>query len=218
MTRKGYPLKAGHHTPSTTSRHALRALPRSGQVLDMRYHRFTELRACPPEKSRGRRCAIRRATIDVLQDRPPLGTLCGQAPLIVMQLRARAVTACNGRGGTLQGFAPVGCPCLPRCKALRGKPRRDGVRLKGRTHCGHCLLALRFPSAAPGARALGSPRAPGEEARVPPLLPSGREEEGLPVRMDSWPPKVHEGCQGRPWLADLAYGVVRTLRAPPPAP
>jgi hypothetical protein len=34
--QEGYPLKAGHHTPSTTSRHALMALPRSGQVLDMR--------------------------------------------------------------------------------------------------------------------------------------------------------------------------------------
>jgi len=48
-----------------------------------------------------------------MQDGPHLDALCGQAPLIVMQLRQYAVAAFDGRGGALKGFDPVGRPCLP---------------------------------------------------------------------------------------------------------
>ncbi|HZM23202.1 MAG TPA: hypothetical protein VFC02_15745, partial [Anaerolineales bacterium] len=171
LLRIGYPRKAGHPTLSTTARHDLIALPRSRQVFDLRYHRFKEVRDSLPEKSRGRRRAIRRATIAVMQDRPHLGASCGQAPLIVRQLRQYAVASFDGRRGALKGFDSVGRPCLPRREDLRSEPRRDGVLGKRRAHGVQCLLYRRFPSAATGARPLGGPIDPGEAALVPPLLP-----------------------------------------------
>jgi hypothetical protein len=86
----------------------------------MGQHRFKEIGKRPPEKPRGRRRAIRSATIEVMQDAPHLIALFGQAPLIVMHLRQKAVASFDGRRGALKGFDSVGRPCVPFRKDARG--------------------------------------------------------------------------------------------------
>jgi hypothetical protein len=144
----------------------------------------------------------------MMQDRPHLVPLLGEAPLIVMHLRQQAVAAFNRRGGALKGFDPVGRPCLPLRKDVRGQPLRDGGLLKRRPHRFQGLWSLGFPSAAPRTRHLGGPIDHREEARVHPLLPLGREEEGLQVLVAPLPPEVHQRGQSRDLCADLGHGLV----------
>ena len=63
----------------------------------MGQNRFKEIWKRSSEKpGRGRR-AIRRVTIEVMQDSPHLVTLLRQSTLIVMQLRQRAVAPFDSR-------------------------------------------------------------------------------------------------------------------------
>ena len=49
---------------------------------------------------------------------------------------------------------------------------------------------------------------PRGEAGVHPLLPRGREEEGLQVLVDPLPPEVYQRCQSRDLGADFGHGLV----------
>jgi hypothetical protein len=147
-------------------------------------HRFKEVREFPPEKPRGRCCIIRRATIEVRQDGPHLVALLGQASMMVMHLRQKAVASFDRRRGALQGFDSVACPGVPLLQDVGSQPLRDGVPGTGRLHCLPCGVQSRWTSATTGAPPLVIPIGHGQEALVHPLLPSGRSAEGRPIPGD----------------------------------
>jgi len=108
-----------------------------------------------------------------------------------MHLRQNAVAAFNRRGGALKNFDPGGRPRLPLRKDVGSQPLRDGVLLKRCPHRFQCLLYLGFPSMTPRPRLLVRPIDHREEALVYPLLPLGREEEGLQILSHPLPPQIH---------------------------
>ena len=89
----GYPLQAGHCVTSVTERHLMFSLPRPRQGLDVGYNGCKQIRQCPPKKSRGWCCAVSRSTIEVMQYRPSLVPVLGQAPLMMRPLREGTVAA-----------------------------------------------------------------------------------------------------------------------------
>jgi hypothetical protein len=125
-----------------------------------------------------------------------------------MHLRQNAVAAFNGRGGALKNFDSVSRPRLPLHKDVGGQPLRDGVLLKRCPHRFQCLLYLGFPSVAPRPRLLVGPIDHREEARVYPVLPLGREEEGLQILVDPLPPEVHQRGQCWDLGSDFGHGLV----------
>jgi hypothetical protein len=137
-------------------------------------HRFKEVREFPPEKPRGRRCIIRSATIEVMQDGPHLGALLGQASMVVRHWRQKAVASFDRRRGALQGFAPVERLGVPLLQDAGSQPLRDEVPVKGRWHCWPCCGQSGLASATTGALHLVLPIDHGQGALVPPLPPSGR--------------------------------------------
>ena len=125
-----------------------------------------------------------------------------------MQLRQQAVAPFHSRGGALQGFDPVGRPCLPFRQDVGGQPLRDGVLRKRHPYHFQGLLDLGFPSAAPRARHLGGPIDRGKEILVHPLLPPRRKAERLQVLVDTLPPEVDQCGQRRDLGADFGHGRV----------
>ena len=81
------------------------ALPRSGEVIALWEHALKEIRAPPPEKPRRRRRPIWGAVIEMVQHRPHRRATLGQAALLLLPRRHRAVATFNRRGSPREGLA-----------------------------------------------------------------------------------------------------------------
>ena len=174
----------------------------------MGQNRFKEIRKRPSEKTRRRRRAIRSATIEVLQDRPYFVSPLGQATVIVLHLRQRAVASFDGRRGALKGSHALAGPCLPLLKGLAGKPLGEHVGVKRRLARLQRLTQLGFPAGTACVRHVVGPRDVWEEV-LPGLHPPGcRQARVLHILLNTCPPEVHQGRHGRQWLADLAPGTL----------
>lgn len=151
-----------------------------------------------------------------MQDGPHLVALLGQTTMIVMHVRQIPIASFDGRRGALKGFDPVGCPRDPRRQDLGGQPLGDGVSLTRTSHRFQGLLHLGFAAAAPCARHVRVPRHHRQQARVHPLLPSGRQGQWRHILPHPLPPNIHQGSEGRSLRADFVHGVVmcRQLMAP----
>jgi hypothetical protein len=203
MAETVYPLKVGHLMTSSTKRHGLRSFSRPGHVIDLRSHGLKEVRKSPPEKARGRRCPICRATIEVMQDRPHLGALLRQSPLIVVHLSQRAVAAFDGGGGPLKGLHLPGGPGIPSPQSLRGKAPGERMRGKCAADPLQGLLHLGFPPSAARAGPLRLPGDFGPQSLLRPRPPEAGDSRGLQVLPPPYPPQVHERRQGRQLFFDL---------------
>lgn len=170
-------------------------------------HRFKEIWECPPEKARRWCRAIQSATVKVLYDRPPLVSALGQAPLMLLPLRYRAMASFHSGGCPLKGLGALDGPRLPLLKHLGGPLRGDGLRVQRGRPPLQSLPKLGFPARATGVSHVMFPRDERQQAHVDPLPPRGREVEGLPIPLDTLPPEVHQSSQGRDLLADCGHGL-----------
>jgi hypothetical protein len=82
------------------------------------------------------------------------------------------------------------------------------VARKRATHRFQGLLHLGFAAAATRARHVLVPIPPWQEARVHPLLPSGRQDAWRHILPHPLPPKIPQGRESRSLLADFVPGVV----------
>ena len=193
----GYPRKAGHVMISRTESDLVFSPPRLRQGLDMREHGCKEIRKRPPEKARRGRRAIRRATIEVMQDGPHLGAPLGQATMMVVHLRPRAVASFDRRRGPLQGVDPVGRPRMPSRKDCGSQSLGEGMLGTCGSHGFPCRRHLGCASTTTGASSLAVPRDHGQEALVDPLQPPARQDTWLQILAHTLPPEIDEGSQGR---------------------
>jgi hypothetical protein len=120
----------------------------------------------------------------------------------------RAFAAFHRRGGALKSPDLLRGPCVPVFKGLRRKPQREHMVVK-RTFAGlPGLSEFGFPARAARASYLVFPIDPWKEDLLGPYPPWRGESSLLHILPNAFPPKIHEGGQGRQLLADLFHGVV----------
>jgi hypothetical protein len=182
------------------------SLPRARPCSAVGSHCFQEVRKCPPETARRRSCAVCGATIAVGHNGPHLVARLGPPPLRVRPLRQRAMTPCDGGGGTLQGLPLPRGPGVPVPKGRRGKTLGEGLGGTGGVDTLQGPRPLGFPPGATRARPLGLPRHLRHQRLWCPLPPAGGDGSGLQGLPPPCPPAVPAGGQGGDVLFDLRLG------------
>jgi hypothetical protein len=117
--------------------------------------------------------------------------------MIVLHVSQITVTAFDGRGGALKGFDPLGRPHWPLFKNLGGHPPGDRVLGKRGADRLQEPEPLGLPARATRMGGLVCPIDQGQETLPGPPPPHGRQIEGLHILPTPFPPKIHQGGQGR---------------------
>src|SRR5262249_51908624 len=111
-------------------------------------------------------------------------------------------------GGPLKSVDLPRCPGVPVLQSLWRQPQSQRMRVKGGTHRLPCLPPLSFPPRAARVGYVVLPIHPWEQELLGPSPPWRRDSCLLQIPLDTFPPKIHQGCEGRYLLADFLHGVV----------